>query len=254
VVEELTGTAVSRTYAYGLQRISQTQSGTTSFYGYDGFASVRALTDSAGTVTDTYDYDAWGNNINTTGSTANVYLYRGEQYDSDLKLYYLRARYLNPLSGRFLTRDPKPGVPLRPQRWHRYLYAQADPVNRIDPTGLNDLEEGALQDGQISTYGNQVSRANVYGRNGLESHHIIPKRFACLVALTVTQMLAIALPPGIHQGYDNLWNRAIPPDGEPCDVELSTVANVARAIYASEPDMLAIIENMIKQWIDMGLM
>jgi RHS repeat-associated protein len=32
--------------------------------------------------------------------------YRGEQYDSDLGLYYLRARYMNPLTGRFLSRDP----------------------------------------------------------------------------------------------------------------------------------------------------
>jgi RHS repeat-associated protein len=34
-----------------------------------------------------------------------VYRYRGEQYDPDLNLYYLRARYFNPLTGRFLTRD-----------------------------------------------------------------------------------------------------------------------------------------------------
>jgi RHS repeat-associated protein len=33
--------------------------------------------------------------------------YRGEQYDSDLGLYYLRARYYNPATGRFLSRDPE---------------------------------------------------------------------------------------------------------------------------------------------------
>ena len=32
--------------------------------------------------------------------------YRGEQYDSDLGLYYLRARYYNPVTGRFMSRDP----------------------------------------------------------------------------------------------------------------------------------------------------
>ena len=90
-------------------RISQSQliSGTwtRSFYGYDGMGSARLLTDSTGTVTDTFDYDAWGNAVNTTGTTPNLYLYRGEQYDSDLGLYYLRARYFNPLTGRFLTKD-----------------------------------------------------------------------------------------------------------------------------------------------------
>jgi len=42
---------------------------------------VRALTDVNATVTDTYDYDAWGNTVNQTGSTPDVYRYRGEQYD-----------------------------------------------------------------------------------------------------------------------------------------------------------------------------
>jgi uncharacterized protein RhaS with RHS repeats len=50
-------------------------------------------------VTDTYDYDAFGNKINSTGATPNNYLYRGEQFDPDLGLYYLRARYYNPLTG-----------------------------------------------------------------------------------------------------------------------------------------------------------
>ena len=63
-----------------------------SFYGYDGGGTVRFLTDTSGTVTDTYDYDAWGNVVNSTGSTPNAYFYSGEQYDSDLSLYYFRAR------------------------------------------------------------------------------------------------------------------------------------------------------------------
>jgi hypothetical protein len=54
---------------------------TPSFYGYDGGGSVRQLTNLAGTVTDTYDYDAFGNLLNSTGTTPNNYLYRGEQYD-----------------------------------------------------------------------------------------------------------------------------------------------------------------------------
>src|SRR5579883_2518764 len=88
VVEEFSGGAVGRRYTYGLQRLSQDQlsngSWTASFYGYDGHdaeGSVRVLTDLTGTVTDTYDYDAWGNIVNTTGSTPNPYRYRGEHYD-----------------------------------------------------------------------------------------------------------------------------------------------------------------------------
>jgi RHS repeat-associated protein len=148
VVEEVTGTTASRTYTYGLQRISQNQqianAWTPSFYGYDGGGTVRLLTDSTGTVTDTYDYDAWGNTVNTTGSTPNVYLYRGEHYDADLDLYYLRARYFNPLSGRFLTRDPEAGRIKVPASLHKYLYSVGDPINVSDPTGRAPLSEQGL--------------------------------------------------------------------------------------------------------------
>ena len=158
VVEEVTGTTAQRIYTYGLQRISQTQqianAWTPAFYGYDGAGTVRLLTDGTGTVTDTYDYDAWGNAVNTTGSTPNVYLYRGEQYDPDLGLYYLRARYFNPATGRFLSRDPEAcGCKFcteHPARLHKYLYAAADPVNRIDPRGRMEMVDYALLVGGIT--------------------------------------------------------------------------------------------------------
>jgi RHS repeat-associated protein len=153
VVEELTSGAVTRRYTYGLQRISQDQliSGTwtPSYYGYDGFGSVRQLTNSAGTVADTYDHDAWGNAINVTGSTPNVYLYRGEQYDSDLSLYYLRARYYNPMTGRFLTLDPAEGVIGSPFSLHKYLYADGDSVNRVDPSGRGAIWERTIKIGKL---------------------------------------------------------------------------------------------------------
>jgi len=149
VVEELVGSTVQRTYSYGHQRISQNQlissTWTLSFYGYDGLGSVRSLAEMTGTVTDMYGYDAWGNVVNITGSMPNVYLYRGEQYDPDLNLYYLRARYSNPMTGRFLTRDQGIADVADPQTFHKYLYSAADPVNRIDPTGLSDSEEQGLQ-------------------------------------------------------------------------------------------------------------
>ena len=139
VVDELTGGAVTRTYTYGLQRIGQDQvissTWTPSFYGYDGSGDVRQLTNSAGAVTDAYDYDAFGNKINSTGTTPNNYLYRGEQFDSDLGLYYLRARYYNPLTGRFMSRDPEDHNITDPNELHKYLYANGDPVNMEDPTG-----------------------------------------------------------------------------------------------------------------------
>jgi RHS repeat-associated protein len=148
VVEELNASGVAqRTYTYGLQRIGEYQpiSGTwtTSFYGYDGGGNVRTLTNSAGAITDTYEYDAYGNLLNSTGTTPNVYMYRGEAYDSDLGLYYLRARYYNPTTGRFMSRDPEDGHISIPVTLHKYLYASGNPVNRLDRSGKADEEEEA---------------------------------------------------------------------------------------------------------------
>ena len=117
---------------------------------------MRQLTNSSGAVTDTYNYDAFGKKIGSTGTTPNNYLYSGEQYDSDLGFYYLRARYYNPLRGRFTSRDPEEpklrdsnGMPTDSKSLHKYLYAGGDPVNIKDPTGRSALEEGVYL--EIST-------------------------------------------------------------------------------------------------------
>jgi RHS repeat-associated protein len=154
VFDELTGSSVTRTYTYGLQRISENQVidnvWTPSFYGYDGFGTVRQLTNSAGAVTDTFEYDAFGNAITHTGTTPNNYLYRGEQYDPDLGLYYLRARYDNSETGRFASRDPEDGNPASPATLHRYLYADGNPVDGLDPTGRNAIADFLLISGRLS--------------------------------------------------------------------------------------------------------
>ncbi len=110
-------------------------------YGYDGHGSVRQLTNPAGAITDSYDYDAFGNLINSTGSTPNNYLFAGEQYDPALDLYYNRARYLNTTTGRFWSMDTDEGNDQDPISLHKYLYANANPVNGTDPTGNQDVIE-----------------------------------------------------------------------------------------------------------------
>ena len=146
VVDELKGGTVSRTYSHGLERVSENQIissvWTLSFYGYDGHGSVRQLTNSTGAVTDTYDYDAFGNLINQTGSTPNVYLFAGEQFDPALGLYYNRARDLNTQTGRFITMDTVEVDTQDPSSLHRYIYAEQNPVNDLDPSG-NEVDEVA---------------------------------------------------------------------------------------------------------------
>ena len=83
----------------------------------------------------TYDYDAFGNLIHSTGTTPNNYLFAGEQFDPDLNLYYNRARYLNVTTGRFWIMDSYEGNDEDPRSIHKYLYVDADPVNNTDPCG-----------------------------------------------------------------------------------------------------------------------
>ena len=188
VVEELTNGTASRTYTYGLQRISEYQpiSGTwtPSFYQYDAEGSVRQLTNTNGAVTDRYEYDAFGNEFTVSGgsSTPNNYLYRGEQFDSDLGLYYLRARYYNPITGRFMGRDPyepkligPDGTPIDPKVLHKYLYGNGDPVNGIDPRGRTDLVEYSA----IAVQKLENVAAEVLEPFGLEFYEVFDEVLTC---------------------------------------------------------------------------
>jgi len=76
--------------------------------------------------------------------------YGGEQYDSDLGLYYLRARYYNAGTDRFMSRDSEDGVPSDPKTLHKYDYAGGDPVNVMDPSGRSSLVEYSLPTNIVS--------------------------------------------------------------------------------------------------------
>ncbi len=132
---------------WGLQLIAQrdlsdgTFIGHISYYGLDGHGSVRFLTNPNGAVSDTYDYDAFGNLISQTGTTVNNYLFAGEQFDSALGIYYNRARYYDQRQGRFWTTDTREGLLLAPKSLNKYLYAGADPTNHRDPSGYESASE-----------------------------------------------------------------------------------------------------------------
>jgi RHS repeat-associated protein len=152
VMDEVQSSAVARTYTWGLELISElfpagsplSTNHSPLYYVFDGHGSVRALTNSGGAATDTYDYDAFGNLIHSTGSTPNNYLFAGEQFDPDLNLYYNRARYLNTSTGRFWSMDAYEGFDQEPLSFHKYLYAAGDPLNRTDRGGneIDDLLAG----------------------------------------------------------------------------------------------------------------
>jgi RHS repeat-associated protein len=145
VMDELVNGSVNRTYAYGRQRISENQllSGTwtPSFYGYDGHGNVRFLTNASGTITDSYDFDAFGMPIRTSGTTPNSFLYSGERNDGSIGLYDLRARYYNQATGRFWARDLVEGRKCCGLSWNPYVFVMNNPVNMKDPLGRQAIIE-----------------------------------------------------------------------------------------------------------------
>jgi len=167
VLEEVVGGAVQARYTYARSIVSQTKlSGNvpaTTFYGYDAHGNVTFLTDATGLVTDTYDYDAWGNLVGGTATTPNTRLFGGQELDPDLGLLNLRARSYAPAVGRFSTRDPAQGEPLRPASLNTYLFAESDPVDLWDPSGLS----AAAQD--IALIQNGITLQNIVARNVLNA-------------------------------------------------------------------------------------
>ncbi len=129
------GGSVTASYVYGLDLISMEKGGARSHFHYDATGTTRLLTNSAAAASDAYRYDAFGNILASTGSTANDYLFAGEQKDPALGLYYLRARYMDPSLGRFMSMDPVLGDISDPLTLHKYLYGANDPLNKIDPSG-----------------------------------------------------------------------------------------------------------------------
>jgi RHS repeat-associated protein len=170
VLDELKGGAVSRTYSYGLELINerQTVSGTpmTSFYGFDGHGSVRFLTDTTGAITDTYDYDAFGNLVSQTGTTPNNYLFAAEQFDPVLGVYYNRARYYDQRIGRFWTMDGFEGYADDSRTLHKYLYVGNEPTDRNDRSGRDFSLTGLSINIAISATIDAIAGFKVNGLRG----------------------------------------------------------------------------------------
>lgn len=114
--------------------ISQNRGGVTSYVHYDGQGNVRQLTDESGTVTDTFDFNAFGEQIHRTGTTVIPFRWNGKSgyyWDEELSRYHVRARPYEPASGRWTTQDPLLFV----DGPNLYWYVSNNPTNFFDPSG-----------------------------------------------------------------------------------------------------------------------
>ncbi len=120
-------------YIYGPDGapIEQITEETPTYLLQDAEGSTRMLTNSEGKLTGTYSYDAWGNISAHSGSATSNLQYDGQYRDEETGYEYLRGRYYDPSTGQFLTPDPGFATTLA-----RYAYAEDDPLNAEDPSGL----------------------------------------------------------------------------------------------------------------------
>ena len=127
------------------------------YFGYDGHGSVVNISNESGKSIKSYDYDAFGVELNKDANDTNLFRYCGEQYDNETDSIYLRARYYNPSLGRFTTEDTywnssnriygdkeyKEGEIKYPdykaiiQSENLYIYCINNPTCYLDITGLN---------------------------------------------------------------------------------------------------------------------
>jgi RHS repeat-associated protein len=137
LVEETnsSGTAVAR-YSDGLnidEPLAMLRGGATSFYHADGLGSVTSLSNTSGSIAQTYTFDSFGNQTGSSGSLTNSFRYTAREFDAETSLYYYRARYYDQGTGRFLSEDPiafDGGGDF-------YSYVYNSPLGLADPMGLS---------------------------------------------------------------------------------------------------------------------
>ena len=158
VVQEKEGSNLKATYhRMGNQVIYSEVNGNRNFYIYNAQGNVSKLLNSEYETVADYAFDAFGVQKMVNGEVYNPFRHNGEYYDEELGYTYLRNRYYDNVTGRFITEDPvKDGL-----NW--YSYCGGNPIAFVDSWGLwEEGDEKLSQGAQTYTkyYGEQWQMAN----------------------------------------------------------------------------------------------
>ena len=134
-----------------------------SYYHKDEQLSTVFVTDGQGETRNSYQYDAFGIPLETTEQLNNRIRYTGQQYDELTEQYYLRARYYNPVAGRFMQEDVYQGDGL-----NLYAYCGNNPVVYDDPSGYK--RKACPPQGKISESVDETS----YGKSSSNCTELVP--------------------------------------------------------------------------------
>ena len=116
-----------------IARSSDSESARTYYhYASDEMGSTTHIVDEQGNVQNRYAYDAWGKIEVKEEAVPNRFTYYGQQIDPITQQYYLRARFYNPVIGRFTQEDTYRGDGL-----NLYAYCHSNPIYYTDPSGFS---------------------------------------------------------------------------------------------------------------------
>ena len=115
--------------------------GTYYYYLRNGQGDIVKLIDGSGTSVVEYTYDSWGKPLSCTGTLAttlgalNPFRYRGYVYDEETQWYYLRSRYYDPETCRFVFADVLLSTGQGVIGHNCYAYCGGNPITRMDYYG-----------------------------------------------------------------------------------------------------------------------
>jgi RHS repeat-associated protein len=136
----------TKDYVYrGGSLLAAVDSGGTTYLHLDHLGTPRLHTRAG--ATERHDYAPFGKETTSAGTERMKFTghQRGAELASALTLDYMHARYYSPVSGRFVSVDPRLGSKSEPRTWNRYSYVAQNPMTFVDPDGREKLDAGLLQ-------------------------------------------------------------------------------------------------------------
>jgi RHS repeat-associated protein len=217
------GDLVAR-YIHGLGLVARLDSSDgLAYYGFDPIGNTRQLTDETGASVNTYDYSPFGIPLSITESVPNPFRYGGRfgVMDDGQGTLYMRARYYDPATGRFLSPDPI-GLLAGP---NLYTYVFNSPLRFADPSGLQADGGYWISPGELEQTKREVEtslamvlapgltpeqREAYFNRHHTAKRELLRRSGHYVMQETVLHYGGGLLGRGVHRGFRKVMGRAAP--------------------------------------------